>query len=364
MKSFVTRLFSRSQSPPSSGVEAAPESLEELYRFDLDRLKKRPPYFYPLCQVLKNQVLREAGGGLSKFTGSEAVPTKPTGRKPALKADKSIGQGPPRYTGEVEIGEGGTAFVFRATDSRLKREVALKRFKEGHDDEGASDYLAELESISRIRHPNVVSTFDADVDETGRFIVMELIDGIDAEERIAKGGDTFDVNRFTNFAIQSLEGLLATHRGGLLHLDLKPSNIMIADQVSGRDIVKIVDYGRALRLVDDEGNPPIGRGLDGSIYYAAPEQLLEEELDERTDLYSLGCVFYWVLSGKMPYNGKSVIEVMSSHLQHIVIPLIEHESALPSWLTDWVMGLISLKMEDRPASAQAAIDLLLDGDRE
>jgi len=232
--------------------------------------------------------------------------------------------------------------VYRATDTRLNRPVALKRFKADSD----SDYLAELASASRVRHPNVVSTFDADVDDSGHFIVMELIDGQDAEVLISEKKQTFDINSFTNFAIQALEGLHATHLGGLLHLDLKPSNIMISGQVSGRSIIKLVDYGRAMLIADEHGKPPKGRGMVGSIYYCAPEQLLEQDLDARTDLYAMGCVFYWVLTGERAFSGDGTVQVMAAHLSHLVRPISDVEPSLPQWLADWIMS--HLLMENVP----------------
>jgi len=259
---------------------------DELIAYDSLVTKSRGLPYYPLSQALQNQRVLQVKYPRGDVPKPKVI--RPESYVLPEPEAKGVDAPPARYSGEAAIGEGGTAVVFRAIDNRLKRPVALKRFKDDPDSSNEQDYLAELESASRVRHPNVVSTFDANVDDKGRFIVMELIDGEDMQEAVEKG--TLGPGRFVDFAIQSLEGLLATHDGGLLHLDLKPSNIMISHQASGRMTVKLVDYGRAQVIEDETGTRPKGLGMDGSIYFSAPEQLLSQELDRRTDLYSLGCV--------------------------------------------------------------------------
>jgi len=260
-----------------------------------------------------------------------------------------------RYTNETKIGEGGTAEVYKAYDSHLKREIALKRFKETAANNNKDDYRAELESASRIRHHGVVSIFDAGVDTRGRFIVMELINGENLEKLGA--ASMSDLNNFTDFALQSLEALHTTHTSGLLHLDIKPANIMISTGASGRNHVTLIDYGRATLKTGDEA--PMGGGLDGSIYFTSPEFLNKAPVDERADLYSLGCVFYWVLSGKFPFDGYTSLQVMAAHIQNMVVPLNEVVPEIPTGISNWVMALIAGEAEQRPASAQAALETLL-----
>ncbi|MDA7887895.1 serine/threonine protein kinase [Akkermansiaceae bacterium] len=262
-----------------------------------------------------------------------------------------------RYDDEVEIGEGGTAVIFKAYDTKLKRMIALKRFKNNESNviKDKDDYLCELESASRIHHHNVVSTYDADVDDRGRFMVMELIKGLDLEQSLKD--EPLSVKRFPDFVIQSIDGLQATHNGGLLHLDLKPSNIMISKQASGRDHIKLIDYGRAhVFSEDDSSKNPKGRGLQGSIYFSSPEFLNEEVLDERADLYSLGCVFYWALSGKRPFDGDNALMVMSAHLQHQVEDIHDLVPDLSKELADWIMSLISNDPKDRPRNTLEALE--------
>ena len=264
-----------------------------------------------------------------------------------------------RYTDEEEIGEGGTAIVYKAYDTKLKRLIALKRFKDkkknnkGEEDE--SDYLSELESASRVHHHNVVSTYDADKDKSGRFLVMELIKGLDLEQSLKD--KVLELKRFPDFVIQSIDGLQATHGGGLLHLDLKPSNIMISKQASGRDHFKLIDFGQAhIFSQEDASKNPKGKGLQGSIYFSSPEYLSEEALDERADLYSLGCVFYWALTGKRPFDGENALLVMSAHVQHQVEDIHDLVPDLPKELADWIMSLIALNPDDRPKNTIDALE--------
>ena len=243
----------------------------------------------------------------------------------------------------------------------MRRNVALKRFKSISRTDKDRDYTLEMKSASHISHPYVVSIYDADVDEKGRYIAMELIEGFNMEEAIKLRELNFDINRFINFAEQALEGLEATHKAGLLHLDLKPSNIMLSEQGGGRDIIKLIDYGRAQLIQDEDGYPPKGRGLEGSIFFCSPEQILKEDLDVRTDLYALGTVFYWMLTHRRPFDGGNPISIMSAHLQHIVTDISEIIPNIPKWLAEWVMSLIALEKDDRPQSAAEALDTLLNG---
>jgi len=134
---------------------------------------------------------------------------------------------------------------------------------------------------------------------------------------------------------------------------------MVTQNANGRRTAKIIDFDRAQLVQGAEGNFPRGLGPNCSIYCAAPEQLTNDQVDQRTDLYSLGCVFYQCLCGQRPFNGDQVMAVMASHLQHFVTPLSEVDSRIPHWLCDWVMSLISLKKEDRPGSVELALENLL-----
>ena len=144
---------------------------------------------------------------------------------------------------------------------------------------------------------------------------------------------------------------------GLVHRDLKPGNLMVIWLASGKFQIKILDFGlakfsrTATRQTEDQE-----AGIMGSIFFMAPEQFERLPLDARTDMYSLGCIFYQILTTNYPFNGQTGPEVMVSHLQHHVRHLVEVRPDLPVWLADWVMWLISRDMEERPADARIALD--------
>ncbi|MDA7881974.1 serine/threonine protein kinase, partial [Akkermansiaceae bacterium] len=309
-----------------------------------------PVPYYSLSQIVANI---QAANGLPAGTSAISVHAAQ-----ASPAESATGE---RYLDEQEIGEGGTSIVYRATDRRMRRNVALKRFKSISRTDKERDYALEMKAASQINHPYVVSIYDADIDDKGRYIAMEVIEGFNMEDAIKLREMNFDINRFINFAEQALEGLVATHKAGLLHLDLKPSNIMLSEQSGGRDIIKLIDFGRAQLTQDEDGYPPKGRGLEGSIFFCSPEQILKEDLDARTDLYSLGTIFYWMLTHRRPFDGGNPISIMSAHLQHAVTDISDVIPNIPKWLGDWVMSFISLEKDDRPQSAAEALDTLLHG---
>jgi len=262
-----------------------------------------------------------------------------------------------RYIDPEPLGEGGTALIYKMKDTRLERPVVFKRFKKNEDLETVNDYRAELSAIALIHHPNVVNVFDAGKDKEGDFIIMEHIDGVDVEELIQES--PLDLVRFLEFASQCLEGLLAVHEAGLLHLDLKPSNVMVSQKKCGNTQVKLIDFGRTQHLIGEDGKAPLGSGMNSSIFYASPEQLLSEPLDARSDLYALGCIFYWCLTGKRPFDGKDTLGVIASHLQNKITPLDELSRHLPKPLTEWVMGLLKFDRTQRPTSTRSALQEFL-----
>ncbi len=264
-----------------------------------------------------------------------------------------------RYQFHAVIGQGGTGEVSTAWDTQLERTVAIKRLKiEGLPEEtmGGATWQ-EAMRLAAIRHANIVAVYDMGTENGAPYVVMEYVQGETIEQRLEAGGPLSD-EEFGEFALQALEGLTAAHHAGLLHRDLKPANIMLARQPSGSSQVKILDFGIA-RFVDSTAKPdPKQESVTGSVHFIAPEQLNREPVDVRTDLYSLGCVFYYSLAGKYPFDGERIIDVIQAHLRHEVRPLSELRLDLAPELTQWVMALISRQPEMRHASAQLALQHL------
>jgi serine/threonine protein kinase len=265
-----------------------------------------------------------------------------------------------RYELSGLLGRGGLGEVLLATDTQLDRRVAIKRLYQNPDAtaETAAAAIREARVLASLLHPNVVAVFDIFEFVGDVLVVMEYIPGRTLQEI----GDyaPVTVDDFLTIATQSLLGLSAAHDVSMLHLDIKPSNIMVSPAPSGGWKVKVLDFGLAqlaqvtqMRTPDDEE-----RELLGSIFTMAPEQFEEEKLGPYTDLYSLGCVLYFILTGGYPFVGESVEAVVSAHLTHTLIPIGEARPDLPPTVADWVMKLMERNPADRPASAYAALDLL------
>ena len=267
-----------------------------------------------------------------------------------------------RYEFKGKIGEGGVGAVYRAFDTQLNREVAIKRVLAdgGFEDqeEATKNLLKEATALSSVQHPNIVTIYDAGIDEDGPYVVMELINGRTLDEMVEETIMAWDDLR--EVIVQSQEALIAAQDLDLVHRDLKPSNLMICWLPSGKFQVKIVDFGLAkfsaspsLQTIDH------GDAVFGSIFFMAPEQFERTPLDKRTDMYALGCLYYYALTGKHPFTGDSAAEVMVSHLQHHVIPLIELRPDIPQWAADWIMWHLERQMDQRPMDAHEALKRFL-----
>lgn len=265
-----------------------------------------------------------------------------------------------RYIIQAKIGQGGVGAVYRAYDSSLRRDVAIKRLlpqdeKPEEARHSAEELIKEAGLLSKLQHPNIVTVYDVGIDDDGGYVVMELIDGETFDATIARGALTGP--DFSQVVDQTLEAMTAAQEIDLLHRDIKPSNVMVSWLPSGRFQVKVLDFGLA-KLTQVPALQTINHGdsIMGSIYFMAPEQFDRELLDARTDLYSLGCLYYYGLAGRYPFDGKEAPNVMIAHLEHEVRPLHELRPDLPAEACDWVMRLISKEMDDRPASASQALE--------
>ena len=268
-----------------------------------------------------------------------------------------------RYEVLGKLAEGGLGSVFKAYDRNLRREVALKRVRADSPEqaeEQADKLFAEARTISTLQHPHIVTVFDVGKDEEGAYLVMELLKGETLEDIIERGA--LNEGDFRELVSQSLEGMVAAHSTGLIHLDIKPQNFMVIWQPTGKFQIKILDFGLAtvahtptLQETDADG------AVMGSIYFMAPEQFERSPVDARTDLYSLGCVYYFALTQHYPFQGETGPEVMASHMYHSFIPLAQLRPDLPPFIIQWVEWLMSRLPDHRPNSATEAHELFMAG---
>ncbi len=266
--------------------------------------------------------------------------------------------GDERYQIHGEIGRGGLGVVYRATDTELGREVAIKRVlvdAEGEIDGLTDGLIEEAKILSTLNHPNIVTVHDVGKDEDGPYVVMELLDGETLDDIIARAALPLD--QFEDFVAQALEGLIAAQSVNLLHRDLKPANIMLVWLPSGKFQVKILDFGLAkFAKAPSEQTIDHSDSILGSIFFMAPEQFERLPLDGRTDLYSMGAIFYYALTGQYPFNGTQAAKVMAAHLYHQVTPLHDYRPDVPESVVAWIETLFARNMDDRPADAKAALE--------
>lgn len=261
---------------------------------------------------------------------------------------------PDNYELRGLLGQGGMSEVRLAWDRKLQREVALKSAR----GTAATVLLHEAQVLQRIRHAGipVVYAFGSASGESEAWMAMEVARGESLEAFVDR--EVMSVAEFVPFAEQALEALGAAHEQGVLHLDLKPDNIFIYRDAEDGVSVKILDFGCARSEFASALGQDLSGAVMGSLFFMAPERFDRLPCDARSDLYSLGCVFYFALSGLAPFFGDTAPQVMVAHLRHLMVPLRERRPDIDPSLTAWVESLMQRHITARPMSAAAALELL------
>ncbi|HEX2130778.1 MAG TPA: serine/threonine-protein kinase, partial [Actinophytocola sp.] len=225
------------------------------------------------------------------------------------------------------LGKGGMSVMYRATDIRLGRKVALKVIAEHltEDPEFRERFVDEARNTSAIDHANVVPLYDFGEVDGLLYIAMRLVDGSDLASLIKDG--PLKPERALALLGQVAEALDNLHERGLVHLDVKPANVLVTSRESTAEHIYVADFGLTRRGAT--GHRTRGGDFLGSPTYAAPEHLRGEPVDARTDAYSLACVLFACLSGRPPFQGP-VPEVIQGHLNRDVPALTEHVSLPPA----------------------------------
>jgi DNA-binding response OmpR family regulator len=251
----------------------------------------------------------------------------------------------PGYTIRSLIGESEKARVFLATSDALGRDIALKVSTMESDEAGGHHLLArEYEAVSNIRHPAVVELHDYGVHAGHEYLAMEYFPRGDLKARMQIGITEAEALRYVEHIAAALR---IVHHAGILHRDLKPPNVMLRES----DEVSLIDFGLARNMEGGLQSTRTGV-LRGSPYYMSPEQALGEELDGRTDFYSLGIIFYEMLTGRKPFAGQSAIEVLQQHV-NAPVPKLPERYSHHQPLID---RLLAKSREMRFASAEEVID--------
>ena len=251
------------------------------------------------------------------------------------------------------LGQGGMATIYRANDTGLGRDVALKLLRPEYlrDPDFSSRFRQEAQAAASLSHPNVVTVFDYGEDPSGPYIAMELIDGEDLATILKRSG-ALPPRQAARIAAGVARALAAAHAKGLIHRDVKPGNVLI-----GRDgRVKVVDFGIARAVAEAQMTLP-GTTL-GSVHYFSPEQARGEPTTEASDIYSLGIVLYELLTGVRPWTGDSAAAVALARLSGPVPDPIAIRSAIPPDLAAITREALARAPGDRFASAEAMAESL------
>ncbi len=221
-----------------------------------------------------------------------------------------------RFEIETLIGVGGIGRVYRAKQLELGRAVAIKvlhpEFAQRED--MTARFQREARSASMLSHPGSVVVYDFGKWENRLFIAMELLEGRTLTE-VLEQEFPLEQARIVNWMTQLCDVLDVAHNMDLLHRDLKPDNIVIQVGQDGKEAVKVVDFGLAILIEDHKDNRLTRDGtVSGTPSYMSPEQALAKELDQRTDLYAVGCIMYEMLCGQPPFDGTSPVDVLAKHL--------------------------------------------------
>lgn len=260
-----------------------------------------------------------------------------------------------RYRILARVARGGMASVYEATDTRLDRTVAVKVMHPGlgDDQEFAQRFVREARAAARLNHPHVVGVYDQGDDTSDGtdtiFLVMEFVPGHTLRDVLRKEAPMAPA-RALALLEPVVSALAAAHRAGLVHRDVKPENVLIADEAHG-GTVKVADFGLAKAVSADTQHTATGGVLIGTVSYLAPELVIDGSSDARADVYAAGVVLYELLTGSKPHEGESPIQVAYRHVHHDVpVPSLV-EPGIPDYVDALVARATSRDRAQRPADA-------------
>jgi serine/threonine protein kinase len=262
-----------------------------------------------------------------------------------------------RYELEAPLGRGASGEVWRGRDISTRKPVAVK-LVELADLEGSAllaetiaRFRLEAATLARLRHPNIVAALEAGRIGNELFLVMELAEGVSLsnmlEQRRANNMGLFPVPSVLKIVEQACAGLSVAHAAGVVHRDVKPSNLMVATRLH----IKIIDFGIARLLHENSERLTLPSQALGTLAYISPEQLGGVDVDGRADLYSLGCLMYEVLAGRPPFVAEFPTALLRMQLQERAVPLDSVRAGLPAGLSALVDAMMEKERTRRPPDA-------------
>ncbi len=252
-----------------------------------------------------------------------------------------------RYELIEKIGEGGMALVYKAHCRILNRTVAVKILKEefASDQNFVEKFKTEALAVAQLSHPNIVNIFDVGQLDEVYYIVMEYVEGKTLNETIHERG-SLSVDEAIDISAMICDGLHEAHEKGIIHRDIKPHNILI----TGSGIVKVADFGIAQAI--SKKTITFAGDILGTVHYISPEQAKGEPVNRATDIYSLGCVLYEMLTGKMPFDSENTITIALKHIHDQAVPPRSINKDIPPVLEAIILKAMEKLPENRFASAE------------
>ncbi|MEV6015722.1 MULTISPECIES: serine/threonine-protein kinase [unclassified Streptomyces] len=255
-----------------------------------------------------------------------------------------------RYRLQTTLGRGAMGEVWRAHDEMIGRSVAVKLLlSQDADPTAAARFRLEAQTAGLLNHRHVVGVLDFGAYDNRLFLVMELVEG-DSLAGVLTSAGTLPADRVARIAAEAAAGLAAAHQQGIVHRDIKPGNLLL-DAEGG---VKIGDFGIARFMDDPAGGLTATGQIVGTSLYLAPERALGKTAGPPSDMYSLGCVLYQLLTGRPPFQASSPVAVLHQHLDSTPTPPRELGVDLPPAFENYLLGLLAKQPEDRPTALQAA----------
>lgn len=298
-------------------------------------------------------------GVLTSTYGSYIINTL---REEAYRA-RQLGQ----YHLKELLGKGGMGEVYLAEHRLLKRKCAIKLIRADHqlDRQSLLRFEREVRTTAGLSHPNTIDIYDYGRTEDGTFFyVMEFLPGMNLTEIVRRDGP-MPAERAVHLLTQTCAALREAHDVGLIHRDIKPANIFAAKRGGEYDVAKLLDFGlvRTIKqqntpgteIVDEQ--PEEERGLSGSIHFMAPEQAdMNQEADQRSDIYSLGATAYFLVTGQPPFQRENGLQVLRAHAEESVIPPSRISPSLPQDVEQIILKCLEKSPSDRYATVVALED--------
>ena len=275
------------------------------------------------------------------------------GLRQKVSAAMQLGQ----YTLLHKIGEGGMGAVYRARHAMLRRPTAVKLVQPSKvDAETLNRFEREVQHMSQLSHPNTVAVYDYGRSPDGVFYyAMEYLDGLNLESLVTRyGAQPFD--RTASILVQVAGALAEAHRSDLIHRDIKPANIILCERGGVVDFVKVVDFGLVKEITGDSGTSSTTKSILGTPAYVAPEAVTDPELvGTAVDLYALGAVGYFLLTGRKVFEGKTPVEVCIQHVTGTPVPPSRARGTpIPEALEALILELLAKTPGTRPTAVELA----------